>query len=350
MHSELLTPVSSIFSSLGKICYYLELYRRKEGKTFENAMSIIYQIGIIIFSLLFSFVLYQKLATAFDDYRYPPPGKLIDIGGYKLHFNASGQGYVAVICDAGLSGTSLGWSLVQEEASKFARVCSYDRAGYSWSDPSPLERTSTNIAKELYALLKKADISGPYILVGHSFGGANMLLFADLYPEETLGVILVDSVHEDMLQEMASPPGFFDHPKVQWFLSFVGYKRLKGPSEEIKAMFCPLPTEVQAAYIAQMNKTRYIETVNQEMDSLSESLSQLGEKKIHLQQPLTVITAGIISSGEEERKWKQLQKRLLSKSEKAKQIVAENSDHMINHHQPEIIVDAIREMVNNYSF
>ena len=256
-------------------------------------MSAIYQMGIFVLGLFLAFVLYQKIATAIDDYRYPPPGKLIDIGGYRLHFNTSGQGDIAVICDAGLSGTSLGWSLVQTEASKFARVCSYDRAGYSWSDPSPLERTSTNIAKELYTLLKKAHIPGPYILVGHSFGGANMLLFADLYPQETLGVILVDSVHEDMLQEMPSPPhGFFDHPKVQWFLSFIGYKRLKGPSEEIKTMFYPLPTEVQAAYLAQMSKTRYTETVNQEMDGLNESLSQLSEKKIRLQGPLTVITEG----------------------------------------------------------
>lgn len=303
-------------------------------------------MGIIVLGLLLAFVLYQKIATVIDDYRYPPLGSLIDIGGYRLHFNPSGQGNITVICDAGLSGTSLGWSLVQTEVSKFTRVCSYDRAGYSWSDSSPLERTSVNIAKELYTLLKKADIPGPYILVGHSFGGANMLLFADLYPQKTLGVILVDSVHEDMLQEIPSPPrGFFDHPKAQWFLSFIGYKRLKGPSEEIKAMFSPLPKEIQAAYIAQMNKTRYTETVNREMDGLSESLSQLGEKKICLQCPLTVITAGITSNNEEGMKWKQLQKRLFSKSNKARQIVAENSDHMINHHQPEIIVDAIREMI-----
>jgi pimeloyl-ACP methyl ester carboxylesterase len=144
-----------------------------------------YQIGIILLGLLLSFALYQKVATVIDDYRYPPPGKLIDIGGYRLHFNASGQGNITVVCDAGLSGTSLGWSLVQAKASKFTRVCTYDRAGYSWSDPSPLKRTSVNIAKELYSLLKKADIPGPYILVGHSFGGANVLLFADLYPQET---------------------------------------------------------------------------------------------------------------------------------------------------------------------
>jgi hypothetical protein len=83
-----------------------------------------------------------------------------------------------------------------------------------------------------------------------------------------------------MLQELPFPPhGFFDHPKVQWFLSFIGYKRLKGPSEEIKTMFYPLPTDIQAAYIAQMNKTRYTEIVNQEMDSLNKSLLQLGEKR-----------------------------------------------------------------------
>jgi pimeloyl-ACP methyl ester carboxylesterase len=144
-----------------------------------------------------------------------------------------------------------------------------------------LKRTSANIAKELYTLLKKADIPGPYVLVGHSFGGANVLLFADLYLQETLGVILVDSVHEDMLQELPFPAHcFFDHSKIQWFLSLIGYKRLKGPSEEIKAMFYPLPPEIQAAYIAQMNKTRYTETVNLEMDGLNEAASAKASFKI----------------------------------------------------------------------
>lgn len=314
-------------------------------------MNSVYQLGIIIFGVFICLAFYQKIATVLDDYRYPPPGKLIDIGGYKLHLNTMGaEGKVTVICDAGLSGTSLGWSLVQAEASQFARVCSYDRAGYSWSDPSPLERTSMNIATELYALLKNAGIFGPYILIGHSFGGANVLIFADLYPEETFGVILVDSVHEDMLKELpSSPQGFFnafiDHPKIQWFLSVIGYKRLKGPSEEIEKMFQPLPEKIRTAYIAQMNKILYTETVNREMDCLHKSLSQLEERKIRLQQPLTVITAGIVSNNKEGKKWKLLQERLLSKSHRAKQIIAENSDHMINHHQPKLVVDAIREMI-----
>jgi len=308
------------------------------------------KIVIIVLGLFICLTLYQLAATVFDDYKYPPLGRLIDIDGYKIHLNIRGEGNVTVICDAGLSGTSLGWSLVQAEASKFARVCSYDRAGYAWSDPSPSERTSLNIARELYALLKKAEISGPYILVGHSFGGANMLIFADLYPVDTFGVILVDSVHEDMLKESSSSQSIFDtfvnYPQFQWFLSVIGYKRLIGPSQEIKKMFKPLPAQIQASYIAQMNKTLYTKTVNREMDGLYKSLLQLEERKICLQCPLTVITAGIFSNSEEEKNWKSLQKKLLIKSTISKHIIAENSDHMINHHQPEVIVEAIRKMID----
>nr|NGX52302.1 putative aminoacrylate hydrolase RutD [Candidatus Anoxychlamydiales bacterium] len=155
------------------------------------------QIGISLLISIVVFFLYQKMATIIDDYRYRPIGKLVDVEGYQLHIHSTGEGGPAVVLDAGLSGTSLGWSLVQSEVSKFTQVCSYDRAGYAWSDESLSKRTSKNLAKELHVLLHKANISSPYILVGHSFGGCNMLMFADMYPEETLGIVLVDSVHEE---------------------------------------------------------------------------------------------------------------------------------------------------------
>lgn len=289
---------------------------------------------------------YQNLATIADDYRYPPIGKLVDIGGYKLHLHSKGEGGPAVILDAGLSGTSLGWTLVQEEASKFTQVCSYDRAGYAWSEGSPIERTSYHLAKELHTLLHVANISGPYILVGHSFGGCNVLMFAHLYPEETLGIILVDSVHEDMLEDLPiAPQDIFSHSKIQSFLAISGFKRLKGLSHEIEQMFKPLPENIRNAYLAQMNKTSYTRTVSQEMNSFNESLRQLRESQLHLgNKPLIVITAGI-SNGQEGEIWLDLQKKLLSKSIRSKQVIAEKSDHMINHHQPQIIVDAILDML-----
>lgn len=315
-------------------------------------MISIYHIGIFALSLIAAFFLYQITATVIDDYKYPPIGKLIDIGGHKLHLNTSGKGNVTIICDAGLGGTSLGWSFVQKEVSKFARICSYDRAGYAWSDSPISKRTSLNIANELHLLLEQAKIPGPYILVGHSFGGANMMVFANLYPEEILGVVLVDSVHEDMLKKLPSPPQklfgrFINHSVVQWLLAASGYKRLRNPTIDIKQMFLPLPEQIRNAYFAQMNKTRYTQIVSEEMDSLEESLLQLA--KCHIQdKPVIVISAGITTNSEEGNIWNELQKNLLSKSNKSKQMVADKSDHMINHHQPQIIVDAIKELVNSY--
>lgn len=314
-------------------------------------MITVNQIGISLLIGIAAFLLYQNMATIIDDYRFPPIGKLVDIGGYQLHVHSTGEGGPAVVLDAGLSGTSLGWTLVQSEVSKFARVCSYDRSGYAWSEEAPTKRTSRNLAEELHTLLRKANIPGPYVLVGHSFGGCNVLMFADMYPEETLGVILVDSVHEEMLQE-SSPRGLFNrlvsHPNFQWLLSVVGYKRLKGPSAEITRMFQPLPEKIRRMYFAQMNKTSYTKTVSREMNALNESLCQLRESKVHLQEkPLIVITAGKFLNSEEAKQWNDLQNKLLLKSNRAKQLVAENSDHMINHYQPEIITDAIREILKD---
>ena len=103
--------------------------------------------------------------------REPPPGKLVDIGGYQLHINCTGKGSPTVILEAGLGGDSRSWHEVQPEIAEFAQVCSYDRAGLGWSDPGPKPRTSQQIVKELHRLLAKADIQSPYVLVGHSFGG-----------------------------------------------------------------------------------------------------------------------------------------------------------------------------------
>ncbi|MFI5343575.1 MAG: alpha/beta hydrolase [Chlamydiales bacterium] len=313
-----------------------------------------YQIALGLLGVIIVLIIFQVTATMIDNYRYPPVGRLVNVGTHQLHIHTTGRGSPSVILDAGLSGTSLGWSLVQPKISEFTQVCSYDRAGYAWSDESPSKRTTDNIVEELRALLKKADVPGPYILVGHSFGGCNVLLFAHRYPEEVVGVVLVDSVHEDMFKNMPElHQNLFDKitssSTVQWFLSVLGYKRLRGPSKEIQEMFKPLPAQVRHAYLAQMFKTSYTNTVSREMDGLEESLCQLDESKLMLKDiPLVVISAGKFSDEGEGRVWDELQKKLLLKSNHSKRIIAENSDHMINHHQPEVIVDAIREIFYSY--
>ncbi len=174
--------------------------------------------------LIVSGTLYQFISSKIDESSYPPPGKLVDIGGFRLHINCTGEGGPAVILDSGLGGNSLEWSLIQPKLAKFIHVCSYDRAGQGWSDESPLARTSQNIVDELHRLLHKAEVPGPYILVGHSSGGINMRLYASRYPNEVAGVVLVDSAHEDQLKKN---PITLPNKTVELFLGYIGYNRIR---------------------------------------------------------------------------------------------------------------------------
>ena len=127
--------------------------------------------------------------------------ELIDIGGRKLQLLTHGQGSPTVIIEAGMGepGVESGsWRAVVDEISKTNRVCIYDRAGLGKSDPAPkLPRTSQDVANDLNALLTKAGVPGPYVLVGHSYGGLHIRMFASQYPDKVLGLVLVDSAHPD---------------------------------------------------------------------------------------------------------------------------------------------------------
>jgi hypothetical protein len=152
---------------------------------------------------------YEAISSMGDAKAYPPPGRLIDVGGYRLHINCvgtAGAGSPTVVLDAGLSRTSLDWSLVQPEIGQTTRVCAYDRAGMGWSDPAPQDkaRTPGQIARELHTLLSNAGIAGPYVLVGHSLAGKNVRMFALQHPDEVAGMVLVDARGE-YVDEHSSP-------------------------------------------------------------------------------------------------------------------------------------------------
>jgi pimeloyl-ACP methyl ester carboxylesterase len=140
---------------------------------------------------------YQWLATRKDLAATPPPGHLVDIGGYRLHLSCTGDGAPAVILDTGLGGSGAGWGFVQPDVARFTRVCSYDRAGMGYSDPGPSPRTARRIASELAELLARSGITGPVVLVGASIAGFNVRVFASDHPDRAAGLVLVDASHED---------------------------------------------------------------------------------------------------------------------------------------------------------
>ncbi len=131
--------------------------------------------------------------------QYPAPGRRVDVGGYQLHLHCIGERTPTVILEAGLNDFSVQWALVQPDVSHFARVCTYDRAGLGWSERSPHPRGREVMAQELHTLLTNAGIQGPFVAVGHSFGGMVVRTFAQRYPNEVMGIVLVDAAHEAQL-------------------------------------------------------------------------------------------------------------------------------------------------------
>src|SRR5258706_276836 len=145
------------------------------------------------------FLAYTKAGLARE---FPPPGELVDIGGYRLHLHCLGTGRPTVVLEAGLNEFSLAWTQVQDETAKLTRVCAYDRAGFGWSDRGTLARTGANMVRELHALLGRARIEAPVVLVGHSFGGLLAREYVRAYPDEVAGLVLVDAVHEEYLERV----------------------------------------------------------------------------------------------------------------------------------------------------
>src|SRR5215218_4840882 len=160
--------------------------------------------------------IYQVIATARAERAHPPPGELVDVGGHRLHIHCVGQGSPTVVLDGGTGEMSAHWVLVQREVSDTTRVCAYDRAGMGWSEMGPEPRDAKRISSELHALLKGANIEGPFVLVGHSFGGLYTRTYAARYPDEVAGVVLVDSSSPD---QFSYPPVARDsyEPQKQMF-------------------------------------------------------------------------------------------------------------------------------------
>jgi pimeloyl-ACP methyl ester carboxylesterase len=167
----------------------------------ENTSRGLHKVGynealLIFFSILLALILaglaYQAAGTAMDRRRFSAPGRLVDIGGRRLHLVQSGEGSPAVVFESGISASCLNWTHIRNRVAEFTRCYSYDRASLGWSDPVDTPRMASRIADELQALLNAAEVSPPYILVGHSFGGLLVRAYAVKYPDQVAGLVLID--------------------------------------------------------------------------------------------------------------------------------------------------------------
>lgn len=146
----------------------------------------------ILLALAIAGIVFQMIGLARSSRQYLPPGRMIDVGGRRLHAICAGEGSPTVVLEAGIAASSLSWARVQREVATFTRVCAYDRAGLAWSDTAPHRPTLARVLDDLHALLTKGQIAAPYVLVGHSYGGFVVSAYAARHPEQVAGLVFVD--------------------------------------------------------------------------------------------------------------------------------------------------------------
>lgn len=283
----------------------------------------------------------EPMAEAADEKAYPPPGELVDVGGYRLHINCTGSGSPAVVIDAGWGDWSTAWGLVQPEVAKTTRVCTYDRAGTGWSEAGPLPRDAAQFAKELHTLLQNAHIPGPYVLAGHSLGGLPVRVFAGTYPAEVAGVVLIDSMTPQQFTpapaaEKAEPDSQSQPLSLPGMLARFGIVRLLARS--LGLVPSQLPNE-EAAY-SRVVRTQNVQAYLDEGQGMPAAGAEAGAVKSLGDLPLIVVTAKLNKLAN----WQERQTELLRLSSNSVQIFAD-SDHNIHLDAPDAAVAAIVQMV-----
>ena len=274
--------------------------------------------------------------------RNPPPGELVVVGERQMHLLCQGQGSPAVILESGMPGTSLGWVSVIDDIASFARVCAYDRAGYGWSEAGPKPRTVNHITGELRELLRTAGVDPPYVLAGHSFGGLIVQHYASRFPDEVAGMVLVDSSHPNL----ARRSGRLDRRGRVAFrlklLAPLGIARLiiDVPSGNPESR----PSSMRAMEKELLATTRSFWAMASEMEGLRESLNQAAENRPRLgRKPLVVLTQG-------QRRmefWHAMQEELAKLSESSEWQVVNGAGHFIHQDEPDIVVNAVRRVVES---
>ena len=327
--------------------------------------------GLTLFGAAMGMV-YQALGTRRDDRVYPPPGRLVDLGSHRLHLLEEGRGSPTILLEAGLMSTVLSWSELQRTLARSFRVVSYDRAGLGWSELGPMPRTADRIVDELHSLLERAAISPPYVLVGHSFGGLTMPLFAARFPDEVAGMVLVDPV----APAEWSPPSERDLKLTRIgakvcrraailarvgmirfvaFLLTTGVKKLAGylvrlisrgtPAESgsvSSPWFSALPANERAMAAVFWVQPKFALTIASQLENLPISAASVGQFVNFSDKPVVILSA---RTAPEHRRLEHAS--MAERLPQGEHVLAGNSNHWIMQEDPDLVIRAIEKVIRS---
>ena len=314
---------------------------RWSGRIFLGALVLF--LGLIIYLLV-------RESLARNKYRaeYPPPGQMISLETHNIHLYCVGAGSPTVVFESDLDQYGvLSWVSVQGEIGKYTRACSYDRAGILWSDPGPLPRDGNTIASELAAVLAAAGEDGPYVLVGHAFGGAYVRIFAGQHPDDVCGMVLLDSSHPEMLTRFAGTGLEVEIPdkRIRPLILLLSHLGMPG---RYKGNIYNLPPEVYnpvQAFLPESSMAWFDEKVE-----APNTLAQAGQYGYLGDFPLIVIAATLPPSSLDGQRqiledlWLELQQELLLLS-KNSEIRIYEVGHYPQLQSPELVIRAIQDVL-----
>ena len=291
----------------------------------------IHNLLYILFITFFTFA----TVNASDDEPFRPPGRFVNIGFQTMYIDCVGNKSPTILIDVGIAGSSASWYKIAQTLSNNVRTCLYDRAGYGWSDPGRGERTTATIVHELNLLINKAEIPGPFVLVGHSFGGFTARYLAARFPKNVVGLVLVDSSHPDQIYRLSALD------KVKQKSLVTGRKNL--PPEDLseferKWYFL---NSSRKATLAQMGELKYFK----------ESAYQVKHSGPIKDIPVAVLSRGIgqlpeLSGVSLENEWQDMQKDLMKLSRNSWHLIVTDSGHEIHREAPNHVIENILKVVN----
>jgi pimeloyl-ACP methyl ester carboxylesterase len=315
-------------------------------------------------------VIYQIIGIRRDRKTHPPPGRFVDLGTHRLHLYETGNGSPTVILEAGLMSTVLSWTELQRELCKSLRVVSYDRAGLGWSELGPMPRTADRIVEELHLALGRAGIPPPYLLVGHSFGGLTMPLFAARFPGEVAGMVLVDPVapvewdppseHDQKLSRIGAKvcrrAAILARIGVLRMVASLLDSPLKKPAGRLVRLisrgtpadagsvsspwFFALPPKERAMASVFWVQPKFALTIASQLENLPVSAAKLGQLGGFCDKRVAILTARTASA-----RRRNAHAAMAKRLPLAEHLVVTESNHWIMQHNPELVIRAIQSVI-----
>jgi pimeloyl-ACP methyl ester carboxylesterase len=265
---------------------------------------------------------YETVRESIDATAYPAPGQLIDVGGHRLHLHCSGSGSPTVVLEPGLGEASLAMSWIAPAVAADTRVCVYDRAGRGWSEAADGPQDAAQTAADLHTLLERADIPGPYVLAGHSFGGLYILTFAANYPDQVAGMVLLDSTAPASAPTPPTKTGAYDlvgrTSALLPAVAHLGVTRLY-----VQSSYGSLPPRSRDEARARSATASDVASFLNEFLGGSMAVHQAGSLVDFADKPLIVVTAG----REHDAAWLAAQDKLASLSTNSRHRIVADATH-----------------------